>query len=249
MKKLIFTFLGIFFTMMLLVSTVSSSQISLGNVDVNTPINLIQTCGTCTYNNITSFVYVPASITILSNVQMTRSGSQYNYTAPPQLLKGEYNVNGVGDLNGVATSWTYKVYVGKTFTLAESIIYLFLVFLGLSLFILFLYYSIQIPFTNEKNTKGAITKITTAKYRKLLSFIFCFMALRWFMNLLSGIFLYYITFDLGYALVSYLYLGLVLLTLPVVVVIFGIMFVLVWLDVLDYRQIKKWGEAFSKNEY
>lgn len=98
----------IFFVSLFLLSLISATQESLGTFKAGENIQIIQLCGTCTYNNITSLIYNPTSTTILSSVAMIQTGSQYSYilngTNTTEMF-GTYIVNGIGDLNGNPQSW------------------------------------------------------------------------------------------------------------------------------------------------
>lgn len=216
---------------------------SLNNIDTNTPIGLIQTCATCTFNNLTSFTYVPSSDEIVSNVVMTRDGSEYNYTIAGQTRKGEYLACGVGDIDGSDRTWCFKVFVGKSLSLAESFFYMILMGLSVFSFILFTFYGIKIPLTNERNEEGAITRITKFKYLKLLSIWFAFGSAIWFLNLLTGVFNFFVTSDFGYTLVSRIYLVSLTLTYGATITILGLLFIFVYWDMFHWNEIKKWGKS------
>lgn len=71
-------------------------------------IELIQLCGDCSYNNITSIQY-PNETKIILDVSMTKRGTEYNYTYCFPELNGRFNINGVGDLDGEDTVWAYTL--------------------------------------------------------------------------------------------------------------------------------------------
>ena len=74
MKKLIFILLlGLF-----LIPFVNAE--SVGTFKVNDNITLYQTCNNCSYVNLTSVKY--NDIEFISNKQMTKTGTYYNYTLP-----------------------------------------------------------------------------------------------------------------------------------------------------------------------
>ena len=91
---------------MLLISFVSATQTTLGTFEKGECVRLVQLCGDCTYNNITSIVYPNSSVAV-SNVEMTQDGSEFNYTFCPTNKTGKYLINGVGDLSGTDTVWAY----------------------------------------------------------------------------------------------------------------------------------------------
>lgn len=92
---------------------------TIGTFKQGEPINLLQTCSNCTYVNI-SYVQAPNSTIILSNKLMTKSAASYNYTLPAQPVSGNYIVCGLGNLNGVPTSWCYNFEVTPSGDILES---------------------------------------------------------------------------------------------------------------------------------
>ena len=107
--KLIITIMLAF----LLVPTIFAAQDSLGTFQQGECIELIQICGTCTYNNITS-IYFPNSSRVIIDAQMQQRGAEYNYTFCSTDDLGDYTVNGVGDLDGTANAWAYDFAITVT---------------------------------------------------------------------------------------------------------------------------------------
>lgn len=137
MKKLfVLMFVGIF-----LFSLVNAEIQTLGTFKQGNSINLIQTCATCTFNNITS-VLNPDSTQVIGEFEMTKVGSVYNLTLSSgnATVLGNYIVNGVGDLDGTNTVWNYDFDLtadGKpfrTFPTQFSVIILALVLVAFGLF-------------------------------------------------------------------------------------------------------------------
>lgn len=119
------------------INYVSAEQQSLGEYDPNDCVRLIQTCGSCTYNNITSLVS-PNSTTLLSEVEMIKSGTEYTYSFCNTSMEGTYIVNGVGDLDGTNTVWAYDFVIGKELTFGKAIlnfgfIFVLVIFLVISI--------------------------------------------------------------------------------------------------------------------
>lgn len=104
MKKVFFIFLLCIF----LFNVVGAAEGFLGTFKKGQNVSLLQLCENCTYVNITSVKY-PNSSSILEDVQMTKRGTEYNYTLLENYTKiiGEYTVHGMGDLNGIEQSWYY----------------------------------------------------------------------------------------------------------------------------------------------
>ncbi len=124
--------------MMVLISPVSAVIQDLGTFKQNTNITLIQTCGTCTFNNITSILYPNSSIAI-SNVEMIRDGTFYSYVLNNSLTitNGDYIVNGFGDLDGVNTTWNYNFLVtpsGEDDSLLGFFVIVYLILTGIVVF-------------------------------------------------------------------------------------------------------------------
>jgi len=107
MRKILLTIIiGIF-----LINFTSAAISNLGTFKQGECISLIQTCVSCTYNNISRVVVSPSSDVVLQNVVMTRDGTFYNYTLCNTTLLGEYHVNGFGDLDGTQTKFNYYLNV------------------------------------------------------------------------------------------------------------------------------------------
>ncbi len=138
---------NIFFLLMfgiVLISVVNISSVdaaseiqTLGCFQADTEINLIQTCASCTFNNISAVSY-PNSSALISNVAMEQDGTRYNFTLNDTQTGtiGEYIVDGFGDLSGTDEIWNYNFFItptGECLDTEQSII----VF-GLMLFLLFL---------------------------------------------------------------------------------------------------------------
>lgn len=86
---------------------------SLGTYTKGQSIELLQVCGTCTYNNISSIVYPDGSHNILDTI-MTKRGMEYTYTFTNTDQLGTYSVNGFGDLDGTDTAWAYELEVTES---------------------------------------------------------------------------------------------------------------------------------------
>ena len=109
MKKiLIILMLGIF-----LISLASAEIQTLGTFKRFDCVNLKQSHGNCTYNNI-SIVSYPDSSRALSENVMTKIGTNYNYTFCNTSELGEYIVDGFGDVDGEKVTWTYNLFITET---------------------------------------------------------------------------------------------------------------------------------------
>ncbi|KKL25564.1 hypothetical protein LCGC14_2404000, partial [marine sediment metagenome] len=118
-----------------LVSIASAEIQTLGVFKQNTNVTLIQTCGTCTFNNITSVLYPNSSIA-LSNISMAKDGTFYSFILNNSftITKGEYIVNGFGDLGGTNIVWNYNFLItpsGENNNLLGFFIVTYLVLFGI----------------------------------------------------------------------------------------------------------------------
>jgi len=114
---------------------------SLGTFKQNNCINLIQTCNNCTSVNITSVLY-PNSSQIISEAIMQKVGTMYNYTLCNTSILGNYIVNGVGDIDGIITTWNYDFIItpsGSMQTTAQGISSIAIIVLVLALTCIFGY--------------------------------------------------------------------------------------------------------------
>lgn len=74
----------------------------LGTFKQGTTINLVQTCDTCTYVNLSSITYPDSTKQSLNSV-MTKSGTDYNYTFNSTASIGCYSYSVYGDKGGTLT--------------------------------------------------------------------------------------------------------------------------------------------------
>ena len=178
--------LGVF-----LISLVSAQLISLGTFQQNTNITLIQICGTCTTNNISTVLY-PNSTVAISNVEMTRDGSYYNFTLDSSFTQdlGTYIVNGVGDLGGTNTAWSYDFVItptGRTLGTPDSILYIILTAASVFVFLLCLLGGLVLPFRNRRNDQGRIISVEKLKYFKVGLLFLSYVFFVWMLNLLFAL--------------------------------------------------------------
>jgi len=92
----------------LLLPIITSTETQMGVYAKGDCIELIQLCGDCTYNNITSIQF-PNATKVILDVNMTKRGTEYNYTYCFPNITGKFLINGVGDLGGENTVWAYTL--------------------------------------------------------------------------------------------------------------------------------------------
>lgn len=130
---------------------------TLGTFKVGECINLKQTCGNCTYNNITSVQIDGTSNQLLDLVEMEKIGTEYNYTFCNTTNTGTYIVNGLGNVDGTPTVWAYDFKVtpnGEDSNVGSAILYIGV----LAVLIIFLILSIYsfVTFDNLLNRVGML---------------------------------------------------------------------------------------------
>lgn len=94
--------------LLLILPMITATETQMGVYAKGDCVELIQLCGDCTYNNITSIQY-PNTTKVILDVEMTKRGTEYNYTYCFPELNGEYLINGFGDLGGEDTVWAYTL--------------------------------------------------------------------------------------------------------------------------------------------
>lgn len=93
--------------LLLLPLVYADESVSIGTFKKGECMSLIQTCGDCGYVNITK-VYSPKMIVVLSDVNMTKQGTAYNYIFCNTTEVGIYIVNGMALWNdGNITTFEY----------------------------------------------------------------------------------------------------------------------------------------------
>ncbi len=139
---------------LVLISPVNAEIQTLGCFQVDTEIDLIQTCATCTFNNITAVTF-PNSTILISNVAMEKDGSRYNFTLNENQTGtiGEYIVDGFGNLSGVDAVWNYNFFItptGECLDTQQSIIVFGLMLILLFLTGAFLIFGFKVETTSVK---------------------------------------------------------------------------------------------------
>ena len=163
-------------SIILLVSVLCIIQVNaldnLGTFKLDNCMTLKQGCANCSYNNI-SAVLSPNGTTYLSNVLMTKTNNDYNYTFCNTSVRGEYIVYGFGDLNGDKKTWAYTFSIesiGYTPTITQGILFGVMFVILLIVFIFGVWLTIFIPYEDVKED-GFIKIINWKKYLKW--FVFC----------------------------------------------------------------------------
>ena len=90
-----------------------STILNMGEFSQGKEILLIQSCGKCSNINITN-IRLPDGSFLNINKPMTKNGSMYTYSLNSNYTYqiGTYQVNGIGDENGIDSVWFYELNVG-----------------------------------------------------------------------------------------------------------------------------------------
>lgn len=115
MKKIILAIIVGMFLISLVCATTTLGTFKQGSV--GDCIELVQTCGNCTYNNVSTIMRTGEdSLVFTINTEMTAdtSGTFFNYTFCNITELGIYNVHGFGDIDGEKESWVYLFEITTT---------------------------------------------------------------------------------------------------------------------------------------
>lgn len=233
------------FFVLIQVSLSSAAQTSLETQTQNEEVRIIQTCATCTFNNISSITY-PNSTNFTGVIAMTRIGSEYNYTLPGSFTGplGVYTVNGLGDINGENRAWVFTFEVTKTGTKLDtgtSIVYIILTFAVFFFFLLSLYLTVRTPYSNEVNARGAVIKVTRKKYLKIGLILLSYVLFVWFLNVLIALSDNFVELTLYYGFISFLFELLTRFSIPFSLFLLVLAFVEIIRDANFNAMFKKLG--------
>lgn len=160
------------------VDVASAQEQTLGTFIKDSCIQLKQTCGNCTYVNISRVSAPDSSVLILGNFSMSRQDTTYNYTFCQTSQIGEYIVDWKADPDGITTAGNYNFFISLTGmqpSTAQGTIYFFLGLLSIAIFGLSLYGAIKIPWKHPRNSQGVIVGINDLKYVKLFLWFFTYL--------------------------------------------------------------------------
>jgi len=153
MKKILLFLFALSLLLIPLVSAVERDCTEfIDPVEINTTMDLTQTCTSCTYVNLTS-IELPNGTSVFYNVEMTEQDILYSYSYSPQ-EEGKYFFSVKGDKDGVVSTECFFFYVtnngnptpsGSTINL---FVIIFLIFVGgmLSLLLFTIFHLIQWDF-------------------------------------------------------------------------------------------------------
>ena len=185
MKRVMIAFIFV----LLLTSFVTAEQDSLGTYKQGETITLLQICGTCSYNNITSIVF-PNKSHVEYDVSMTKRGAEFTFDLTDTDQLGEYTINGFGDLDGTDNAWAYDLYVtldGNPVELPNILTHIFLMIFFMALCLAYhtisdkidydqWYESIRCKYQDKNKIKVSLTSIayTFAKETFMIYYLLFF---------------------------------------------------------------------------
>jgi len=206
-------------------------------------VELIQTCPTCSFNNITSVVLANKTVIDL-NQEMTKVGTVYNFTFLSNYTNslGIYLVNGIGDLDGTNEIWgcDFEItYSGIQLTTAQSIIYSILLGIFIFFFIITIFGINKLPASNAENEDGRIISISLLKYLRGTLWMFEWMFIIAIVFLSSNLAFAYLGDDLFAQLLFNIYQITFALTPLIIVVWFSWILVRMYHDKKFQRMLKR----------
>jgi len=154
-----------------------SAQVGLGVFGQEDCIELIQTCDSCTYNNVSRVLFPNGTLAISTEKEMTKDGTFYNYTFCSTTAIGEYYVYGHGDLSAVDTVWSYTFDItgsGTELTTAGSIVYLGIFIVLIFLLVITIGTISLLPSRNNQDDEGNILSINNLKHLRPVLWVFSY---------------------------------------------------------------------------
>jgi len=127
----------------------------------------------------------------------------------------------------------------------EALLYILLTIAVSGLFLLSLYAMIMIPYSNKINERGAVIKITKAKYFKLLSIIITYALFVWLLNVLIGVSDNFVGLTMYYGLMEFLFNFMNYIALPFSIFIIVVGLFEIIRDANLQKNLNKLGEVFK----
>lgn len=218
-------------------------------VDLQIPCNFNgSTCDNTFICNLTT--NYPNSGLLVNNQEMENQTSFYNYSLIPSVLNvsGKYPNTMVCNNGQFQGTQRFVFEITKTGTIldtGESILYVLLVIAIFFFFMLSLWFTTIIPYSNKLNDRNEIVQITRLKYVKLMFVLITYGLFVWFLNSLIGLSENFITLTLFSGLVSFLFITLNNLALPFSIAILVLCGYEIIRDINNSIDIKKLGSALQ----
>lgn len=235
--------------LLILTSGVYAAQESLGTFSQGSNISLIQTCSSCSYNNLTVIKFPNDTLATFNSV-MTQNGSTYNYTLSSDYtgLTGEYLINGIGDLEGTDTIWSYTLkvtYSGKELSASSATFYIVLFSIFIFLFLMTIFFINKLPGMNARDEEGKIIQISRLKYLRACLWFFLWGLIVSLLYIVSNLSFAYLEDALVANFFFVLFRISFGLTLPLVVV----WFIWIFVKIKDDKQLSRYWDRGYFPEY
>ena len=173
---------------------------------------------------------------------------ELNVTSGNFTRNGEYsylitcNASNIGGFDSVGFEVTQT---GLTLETSDSILLVVILIATFILFLGFLYPAITLPYSNKTHEDGSITRISKAKYLKLLSVLFAYGFLMWFLQTLNLISTSFIKLTNLTNFITNIFTYSQSLSVGITLLIIFIIFIETWKDIILSNTIKKFGKAFT----
>ena len=149
-----------------------------------------------------------------------------------------------GEIGGAVSVGFQVTPTGTILDTSESMLYIIILIATFILFLAFLYPAITLPYSNKTNPDGSITRISRAKYLKLLSVWFAYGFLMWFLQTLNGISSSFITLTYLSNFITGIFTYSQWFSVGITFLILIIIFIEIWKDIILSKTIKRYGKAF-----
>ena len=237
-KLVIFLFIFLF-----LVQFTSAEIQTLGTFKQGNCITLIQTCGNCTYSNITQVVY-PNNTQALGQVEMTKIDSQYNYSNFCSTdISGQYIVNGVSDVDGYNTAWAYDFFItpsGAGFDSSKATTYFLIFIFSILVFAGLLFLGLKLPGDNKRDEMtGYIIALSNIKYLKIV-----FLGLAY----LVALFISYFAWNISYNYLDMAFMTTIFrfISTTLTILVLPMFILLAWISIANLVRDNKIGDMITK---
>lgn len=224
-------------TLGLVNATTTSTIQTLGTFRMDDCITLIQTCDNCSYVNITKILYPNTSIAG-TNIGMSKSGTIFNSTFCDTHTTGWYIINTVGDLDGSPVASSYNLQVtksGEDFSVAKSIMYIFMLILSYFLFITCIISFVKIDWKDPKDYEGRIVSVNDFKFMKVIMFFVSYLMLIFAFFVTYGVLNSFLYYDALTNIFKLLYTVGLYLLYPMFIVGFGLLIYMA----IESKKLKK----------
>ena len=229
--------------LLIMVTTVTAVDI-LKPAQIDENYTILQTCATCSFVEIT--ISNVGGI-VESNKQMLDNGSGlWVYFFTPT-TNSRYDVGGLGDLNGVNTSFVTFFEVtpsGKVSSTGDSILYALFSLILFGAIFLISFFIVAIPSHNEKDDKGFETKVIRLKYVRVLLIVLLYPVTILLLNFLNGLAVNFVALSLFAGILGFLFETLLRLTWAFTIIIIAWIVVMLIHDTNINKQLDRF-EKFN----